>query len=87
MTAPDLALHILAAGVLFGVITRLAKVPCDHGPLGSRVRWNLWVLGQVLIGVGAIAMLMGHLPLAAGFLLAGIALHYSVRLGRRSGDR
>lgn len=87
MTTADLALHVLAAGVLFGVITRLAALPCARGPLSSRLCWNLWVLGQVLIGVGALAMLMGHLTIAGAFLLGGTALHYGVNPRRRSTDR
>lgn len=87
MTAAGLLLHVLAAGVLFGVIMRLAHLPCACGALKLRVHWNLWVAGQVFKGVGALAMLLGHVPLAAGLLLTGIALSFVIPMRRRSDDQ
>lgn len=84
MTAAMQALSIL---VLAFVAVRLADLPASGQSAGCRVTWHLWVLGQVGIGAGALAMLCGWWQMAAMFMLAGQALQYGVRIKRRSTDR
>lgn len=81
------AMHIIAVLVLAFVAMRLAALPSSGRSAGCRLTWHLWVLGQVGIGAGALAMLCGWWQLAAMFMLTGQALQYGVRIKRRSTDR
>jgi hypothetical protein len=82
MTAASLFLYALAGIVLVAVVMRLAALKCSGQTLRCRVTWHLWVLGQVDIAVGAVAVFIGRPLLALGFLMLGLALQYGVRLTR-----
>lgn len=82
MNATNLFMCALAGVVLLAVVMRLAALKCSGQSLRCRVTWHLWVLGQVDIAVGAVAVMLGRPYLALGFLLIGLALQYVVRLTR-----
>lgn len=84
MTAANLFLYVLAGIVLMAVVMRLASLNCSGQSLRCRITWHLWVLGQVDIAVGAVAVMIGRPSLALGFLLIGLALQYGARLTRGS---
>lgn len=87
MTANDCLLFALSGAVLLAVVHRLAELKCAGQSLRCRVTWNLWVLGQIGIAVGAVAVMLGNVPFALWCLLGGLVLQYVVRVQRRSTDR
>lgn len=80
-------LYALAVLVVLAVVNRLASLHASGKSLRCHVTWNLWVLGQVAIATGAMAVLAGWPDLALILFMGGLALSYTVRIYRRSTDR
>src|SRR5690606_31485829 len=59
MNATNLFMCALAGVVLLAVVMRLAALKCSGQSLRCRVTWHLWVLGQVEIAEGAVAVMVG----------------------------
>lgn len=83
MTPATCIMYALSVVVLCAVASRLAVVPSSGRSLRCRLAWNLWVIGQVSIALGALSVLANWAALALPFTFTGLALQYGVRLNRR----
>lgn len=77
----------LAVTVLLAVVNRLASLQAAGKSMRCHVTWNLWVLGQVAVATGALAVMAGWMDMALILFMVGLALTYTVRIYRRSTDR
>lgn len=87
MTGPQIALHIGAAIVLMGIVTRLFELRACHACLHSRMARHVRATAYVLIALGMLARLFRMEPLPAYFITAGLVLVMGIPWRRRSEDR
>lgn len=76
MSALSLAIHVLSAVVLAGVVWRLGEIgpPPRWSRWCDRVRWHAVVLADLLLGCGMLARLFGLAEGGVLLALAGLAL-------------
>lgn len=87
MTGPQIALHVGAAIVLMGVVSRLFELRACPACVHSRVARHAWAAAYVLIALGMLARLFHMEPLPPYFITAGLVLIFGFPWKRRSTDK